>query len=125
MKKLILSIALGMLVSGATGYAYESQSEVRRVAHTEHRRDSLDRQIHHLNRMLAHVRGHVRRYRGGERIRREIEQISREVERVNHRFNRGSFNRWGLRREVDRLHDRLHAIETRLRFRSRDFYRWG
>ena len=126
MKKLILSIALGVLVSsGATSYAYESQSEVRRVAHTEHR-DSLDRQIHHLNRMLAHVRGHLRRYRADWRVRREVEQISREVAQVNHRFDRGGgFNRWRLRREVDRLHDRLHAIETRLHFRSRDHYRWG
>lgn len=126
MKKVILSIALGVLVSsGATGYAYDSQSEVRRVAHTEHHRDSLDRQIHHLNRMLAHVRGHFRRYRADSRIRREVEDISRDVAQVNHRFQRGGgFNRWRLRREVDRLHDRLHAIETRLHFRSRDFYRW-
>ena len=125
MKKLILSIALIIAVSGATGYAYESQSEVRRVAHTEHGRDSLDRQIHHLNRMLSQVRGHLRRYRADWRVRREVEDISRDVADVNRRFQRGGgFNRWRLRREVDRLHDRLHAIEGRLHFRSRDIYRW-
>lgn len=124
MKKLILSIALGVLVSGSTGYAYESRTEVRRVAHTEHRRDSLDRQIHHLNRMLAHVRSHVRRYRADWRARREVENIARETERVNRRFRSGDFNRQRLRSDVERLHNRLHAIETRLHFRSRDFYRW-
>lgn len=125
MKKLILTAVLGVVVSGVgTGYAYEPQSDVRRVAYTEHRRDSLDRQIQHLNRMLSHVRGHLRRYRADSRVRREVEQISREVAQVNHRFDRGGFNRWRLRSEVDRLHDRLHAIETRLHFRSRDVYRW-
>ena len=126
MKKLILTAVLGVVVSGVgTGYAAEPQSDVRRVAYTEHRRDSLDQQIHHLNRMLAHVRGHLRRYRADERVRREVGQISRDVADVNRRFERGGgFNRWRLRREVDRLPNRLHAIETRLHFRSRDFYRW-
>jgi hypothetical protein len=125
MKKLILSVALVVLVSGASGYGAESRSEYHPVAHTEHGRDSLDRQIHHLNGMLSHVRRHLRHYRADWRVRRDFEQISREVAQVNHRFERGGgFNRWRLRREVDRLHDRLHAIETRLRFRSRDFYRW-
>ena len=126
MKKLILSIALGLLVSGGTtAYAYDSQSEVRPVANTAHGRDSLDHQIHHLNRMLSHVRGHFRHHRGDWRIRRELEDISRDVADVNRRFQRGGgFNRWRLHREVDRLHDRLHSIETRLHVRSRDFYRW-
>ncbi|HJT81057.1 MAG TPA: hypothetical protein VJ719_07665 [Chthoniobacterales bacterium] len=125
MKKLILTIALTALVSVGTGYAYESRSEIRRVAHEEHGRDSLQAQVRHLNRMLGHVRGHLRRYRADWRVRREVEDISRDVAQVNHRFERGGgFNRWRLRREVDRLHDRLHAVENRLHFRSRDFYRW-
>jgi len=125
MKKLILSIALGgMLAGGATGYAAEYHSDVRRVAHTEHRRDSLDRQINHMNRMLEHVRWEARQYRADWRVRREVERLSRETERINHRFRSGDFDRSRLRSEVAQLRDRLHAIETRLHVRSHDFYRW-
>jgi hypothetical protein len=74
--------------------------------------------------MLDHVRWEVRRYRADWRTRCEIEDISREVNRVNWKLRNGDYNRYRLRREVERLHDRLHAIEERLHVQSRDYYRW-
>ena len=125
MKNLILVLVVAVTVSGATAYAYDSRYDANhRVAYTVVRGDSLERHVNHLNRMLAHVQSHVRRYRADWRIRREVQYISREVDRVNYRFRHGQYNTWRLRREVDRLHDRLHAIEQQLHFRSRDYYRW-
>jgi predicted RNase H-like nuclease (RuvC/YqgF family) len=129
MKTLILTVALGLTISGTTALAYESRHEESR--HEEYRgghagrgRESLDRHINHLNRMLQHVRWQVRHYRADWQIRREIEQTSREVDRVNRRFRNNDYNGGRLRGEVERLHDRLHGIEQRLHVRSRDFYRW-
>ena len=124
MKTAILTIALATALTGATAVAQDYRYDHRSVAYYSSSRDSLDRHIDHLNRMLNHVRWEVRRYHADWRIRREVDQISREVDRVNYRFRHGSIRRWGLRHEVDRLHDRLHGIEQRLRVRSRDYYRW-
>jgi hypothetical protein len=126
MKKFILSVALATTVTGATAFAHENsqyRDEVRPAAYVEGR-ESLERHINHLNRMLEHVRSQTRRYHASWRLRREIEDISREVSRVNWRFRHNSFHRSGLRREVDRLHERLHSIEEQLHVRSRDYYRW-
>lgn len=125
MKNLILALVVALTVSSATAYAYDSRyDDNRRVAYIGQRRDSLDRHFNHLNRMLEHVRWQVRHYRADWRIRREIQDISRDVDRVNYRYRHGQYNGWRLRSEVDRLHDRLHAVEQQLHVRSRDYYRW-
>jgi hypothetical protein len=126
MNKLILTIALGVMLSGATAFAYESRSDYQRVAYySPDRRGSLDRQVDHLNRMLEHVRWQMRHYRTDWRLRRDVQSIAREVDRLNHRFRSGDYNRSRLRADIDRLHDRLHGVEQRLQVRSRDYYRWG
>jgi chromosome segregation ATPase len=124
MKKIILTFALGMILTAAPAFAYESRHEESRADYSDRGRNSLDRHVNHLNRMLQHVRWQVRQYRADWRARRDVDQISRETDRLNHRFRSGDYNRGRLRAEIDRLHDRLHAIEERLHVRSRDIYRW-
>jgi hypothetical protein len=124
MKKLILMIAVAVGIAAGTAVASDYRSDDRHIAYVADRGGSLDRHINHLNRMVDHVRWELRRYHAGRETRREFEAITREVNRVNYRYRRSAFSRFGLRHEVERLHDRLHAIEERLRVRSRDYYRW-
>jgi len=126
MKKFILLTALSLTISGGSAFAYDySRHDNYRVAYVDPRRSSLERHVDHLNRMLTHVRWQVRHYRADWRVRRDVQAISREIDRVNYRYRHGNYNGGNLRREVDRLHDRLHAIEQRLHVLSRDFYRWN
>jgi len=124
MKKLILITALGIAVTGATAFGYAHRDTGYRGAYVNPHHDSLERQVNHLNRMLAHVRSRLSRYHADWRVRRDVQNISHEVSRVNSRYRSGEYNRPRLRSEVDRLHDRLHAVEQRLRIRNGDFYRW-
>jgi hypothetical protein len=124
MKTRILVITVALALSGTAALAQQSDRDYHRVAYSTSRHDSLEGQIHHLNRMLEHVRWQARHYRADWRVRREVEDVSREVDRLNHRVRSNDYNGWRLRREVDRLHDRLHWIEERLHVRSRDIYRW-
>src|SRR5205085_9870332 len=111
MKTLILTFALAAAMSGATAFAQDYRHHDDRASYSHDRRDSLERPINHLNRMLEHVRWQVRHDRADWRIRREIQNISREADRVNYRYRHGQYNGWRLRRDVDQLHDRLHAVE--------------
>jgi hypothetical protein len=124
MKRLILMMALASGIAGGTAVASDYRSDDRHIAYVVDRGGSLERHINHLNRMVDHVRWELRRYHATRQTRREFEAITREVNRVNYRYRRGAFSHWGLRREVERLHERLHGIEERLRVRSRDYYRW-
>jgi len=124
MKTGILVIALALALSGTAAFAQQSDRDYHRVAYSTSRRDSLERQVNHVNRMLEHVRWQVRHYRADWRIRRNVQQISNEVDRLNHRFRGGDYDRRRLRSDVDRLHDRLHGIEQQLHVRSHDYYRW-
>jgi hypothetical protein len=74
--------------------------------------------------MVDKVRWQARQYHADWRVRRDLQSISREVDRLTHRFHSGDYDRRRLRSEVDRLHDRLHAIEDRMHVRSHDIYRW-
>jgi predicted nucleic acid-binding Zn-ribbon protein len=125
MKKLILTIALGVTLCSATAFAYDRYDNERVAYHSPDSRASLDRQVDHLNRMLDHIRWQVRNYRADWRVRRDVQSIAREVDRLNHRFQSGQYDRSRMRAEIDRLHDRLHGVEQRLQVRSRDYYRWG
>jgi hypothetical protein len=124
MKRILLIVAAAVTVSGANAFAYDSRHDDRRIAYTSVRSNSLERHINHLNRMMEHVRWQIRHYNANWRIRRDVQSVSREVDRVNYRYRHGEYNSWRLRREIDRLHDRLHGIEQQLHVRSRDSYRW-
>jgi len=125
MKRSILTLALVAAVTSGSAFAYETRHDEHRAAYsTDHRDGRIDRHVHHLNRMLQHVRWQVRQYHADWRVRRDVDQISRETDRINRRFRSGDYNHGRLRAEVDRLHDRLHAIEQRLHVRTRDIYRW-
>ena len=88
--------------------------------------DRLDAEVNHLNRMRGHVRWQLNYYqaRATPPIRRDFVRISREIEHVNSEFKKRDYDRAHLRREVERLHADLHDIETRLRIRKSDYYRW-
>ena len=124
MKKLGVIVVLGLGLISTSMFAERDQYGDERAAYSTNRHDSLEYQIHHLQRMLSHVRWQIREYRANWRIRREVEDISREVNRVTWKFRHGDYNRFRLRRQVERLHDRLHAVEDTLHVRSRDYYRW-
>ena len=124
MKVVTLAVAAVLGVSGATAFAYDYRNDERHVAYYSTSRDSLERRIDHLNRMLNHVRWELRRYHAGWQTRRDVDDIGRQVDRVNSRFRHGTFRRSGLSQEVDRLRDRLRAVEERLHVRRGDYYRW-
>jgi hypothetical protein len=88
--------------------------------------DRLDADVNHLNRMRGHVRWQVNYYRARAtpQIRRDFVRTSREIDQVNSEFRQRDYDRGHLRREVERLHADLHDIETRLRIRKSDYYRW-
>jgi hypothetical protein len=122
MKKLLLTIALGLSIGTVSAFAYDYRNE-NRYAYVSPGRSGLDWRIDRLNRMLGHVRSEVSRYRGDWRLRREVERIAIELNRINWRYRHG-YDSWQLRREIDNLRYRLHDIEVRLRVRNSDYYRW-
>ena len=124
MRKLILITALGIGMAGATAFGSDYRSNDYRVGYVNPHRDSLEREVNHLNGMLSRVQWQLRRYHADWRMRRDVQNISREVSRLNYRYRHGEYNHARLGREVDRLHDRLHAIEQQLRVRPGDRYRW-
>lgn len=132
MKTLVaLTVAVTGIFGGAGAFA-QTHHDSYRIAYESRDRDHGDRdhgdrlewRINHLNRMVDHVRWEARRYHADWRVRRELQDISRDVDRLTRRYHSGDYNGWRLRRDVDQQRDRLHAIETRLRARSGDFYRW-
>jgi hypothetical protein len=122
MKRLILIIALGVSLGGASAFAYDYRYD-NRAAYVSSERNGLGWRVGRLNRMLAHVRWEVSRYRGDWRLRREVDRISENVNRVNWRYRHG-YDTWRLRREIDGLRSELHRIEVQLRVRGGDYYRW-
>ena len=121
---MVLTVALAGAFTGASALAQDYHRDYRVAYYSRDRQTGLERHINHLDRMRDHVRWEVRRYRADWQTRRDITNISREVDRVIHRYRAGDYNSGRLRREVDRLHDRLHAIEQRLHVRPHDYYRW-
>jgi hypothetical protein len=86
----------------------------------------LDTEINHLNRMRGHVRWQLQYYqaRANAAIRSDFGRISRDVDHINAEFKGGNYDRVQLHQRVERLHADLHGIETRLRVRASDYYRW-
>ena len=120
---LIMLMVLGVSFGGVPLFAHDYESENRSDYRTA-RWDRLDSEINHLNRMLGHVRWELGRYRASRQIRYEYARIRREADRVNWKFQHGGNDRRQLRREVARLHADLHNLETQLRVRTWDYYRW-
>ena len=125
MKKLILILAFGLGLTGASAFAHEddygdARSDYRRAYH----RGGVGYEINHINGMLAHVRREMWRYRASWRIRAEVRHISDEVAHVNAEYRRGDFGSGHIRREIQHIHSELHNVELRLQFRPRDYYRW-
>ena len=121
---LILLVSTGLSAATIPAYAHDENPGSRSPAYGWFGRHGFDGEINHLNRMVGHVRWQIRRYHADWSIRRDFAQIQHEVDRVNWRFRNDNRNHRELRREVDRLHNRLHDLEVRLRVRANDFYHW-
>lgn len=125
MKKLgfILLIVCGLSAGAVSASARENERTGRPTFGFMGWR-SLETDINHLNRMRGHVRWQLSNYRGGSRLRQEFAEISREIDQINADFRNKSGDRRHLRREIERVHARLHHLEVVLRVRSRDYYQW-
>jgi len=124
-KKLILIIALGLSLGSAAAFAHEDEYGYdQRSQYSPVRHNEAASQINHINRMLAHVQGQMARYGADWRTRREVRHISGEVNHVNWEYQTGRFGWYHLRGEIEHIHNELHNVELRLRFRPNDYYRW-
>jgi hypothetical protein len=85
---------------------------------------NVERRVNHLNRMVGHVRWQLTRYHPDGAIRRDFADIRREVDSVNGQYRSSGYDKRELRRQVERLHERLHNLEVRMRVRSNDYYAW-
>ena len=128
MKKLILLLVVGISLGSSAVFATEyNSSNYRRAAYAYNHGGRLDRQIDQLQRTLSKVRWQMRqiRYRVDWRIRREVQDISGDVNRLNWKYRSGDYNSYRLRREIERLRDRLENVQERLRARTTDPYERG
>jgi len=128
MKKLILLLVVGISLGSSAVFAAEyNSSDYRRAAYAYNHGGRLDRQIDQLERMLSRVRWQIRqyRYRVDWRIRREVQDISGDVNRLNWKYRSGNYSSYRLRREIERLRDRLENVQERLRARTTDPYERG
>ena len=118
-------IGLGLVgFVGAASAQYRDYSDERSRDYLSYPERNLRSEINHVNRMYAHVRWQLRRYSAGPHLWREYRHISREIDRVNYEYNRGSFDRYRLQRDIEHVHSELHQIELELRVRGSDYYRW-
>jgi len=126
-RNLLIAAAIGLALIGSSGVASAQYRDEPRERSSDYRSDShrnLRYEINHVNRMYAHVRWQLRRYSAGPHLWREYRHISREIDRVNYEYNRGSFDRYRLQRDIEHVHSELHQIELELRVRESDYYRW-
>jgi hypothetical protein len=126
MKKLILMIALGLGLGSVSAFAHEDEYGYdQRSSYAPARHNEAGYEINHINRMFAHVRSQMARYGADWRTRREVGHISRELQHVNWEYQTGRFGWYHLRSEIEHIHNELHNVELRLRFRPNDYYRWN
>jgi hypothetical protein len=104
----------------ATGFA----SGAQHIAATWPWTDKLGHEISNLNRMRGHVRWLFRNYRSSRQLQRDFFDVSHNIDRINDQFRRGRFNRHELRRDVGRARSELYRIQSELRVKRRDRYRW-
>ena len=125
MKKLILVIALGLSLGSVSAFAHEDEYGYdQRSQYMPVRHNQTASEINHINRMLGHVQRQMARYGADWRTRRAVGHISREVNHVNWEYQTGRFGWYHLRSEIEHIHNELHNVELRLRFRPNDYYRW-
>lgn len=84
----------------------------------------LSSEINHLNRMRGHVRWLFRNYRSSRQLQRDFFAVSRDIDRINAQFKQGQFNARRLRRDIERARWELHRIESALKVKPHDRYRW-
>jgi hypothetical protein len=85
---------------------------------------NLQGQVNHLNRMVGHVRWQFTRYHSDKAMQHEYWQIRHEIDQLNVRFKKGGYDHSTMRRDIERLHGRLHDLEVRLRVKKNDYYHW-
>jgi len=125
MKKLLLITALGLSLGIASAFSHEEENGYdQRSRYMPGRHNQAASEINHINRMLAHIQGQMARYGADWRTRREVRHISGEVNHVNWEYQTGRFSWYHLRSEIEHIHNELHKVELRLRFRPNDYYRW-
>jgi len=124
---LLIAAAIGLALIGSSGVASAQYRDEPRERSSDYRSDSrrnLRYEINHVNRMQMHVRWELQRYGAPWHLWREYRAVSREIDRLNYEFNRRSFDRYHLHRQVERIHAQLHQIELAMRVRGGDYYRW-
>ena len=125
MKKLLVLSLIGLTaVAAALPLQAQEHRDIGPVSYSWFGWHGIQERLNHLNRMVGHVRWQMGRYRADGQIRHEFEQIRREVNGVNERNRAGGYHRRELLRQIDDLHARLHQLETRMRVRATDYYRW-
>ena len=85
---------------------------------------NLQGQVNHLNRMVGHVRWQFTRYHSDKAMQHEYWEIRHEIDQLNARFKKGGYDRGTMRRDIERLHGRLHDLEVRLQVKKNDYYHW-
>lgn len=125
MKKLILTVVLGLGLGSVSAFAHEDEyGDDQRSQYMPVRHNQTAYEINHINRMFAHVRWQASRYGADWWTRRQIRHVSRELNHVNWEYQTGRFSWYHLRGEIEHIHNELHNIELRLRVRPHDYYRW-
>src|ERR1700694_4387509 len=117
-RNLLIAATIGLALIGSSGVASAQYRDEQRGRSSDYRSDShgnLRYEINHVNRMQMHVRWELQRYSAPWHIWREYRTVSRVIDRLNYEFNRGSFDRYRLRRQVEHIHAELHRIELGLR----------
>ena len=124
---LLISAVIGFGLVGFGGAASAHDRDDRDGRGSDYRSHSdgnLRSEVDHVNRMYAHVRWELRSYRAGRHIWREFEHLSGEIRQLNYQSNRGYADRYRLQGLIEHIHAELHHIETELRVRDSDYYRW-
>jgi tRNA-dihydrouridine synthase len=84
----------------------------------------LNDEIKHLNRMRGHVRWLFRNYKSSPNLRRDYFAVSRQIDSINAQYQRAGFDARKLRRDINRARGELQRIESALKVKPRDRYRW-
>lgn len=125
MKGVALLLLMGASLSAASipALAHDNRDD-RRLSYAWFGSHSIEWEVNHLNRMVGQVRWELGRYHARLSVWREFADIRQDVDRVNAKFRQSDHDRRELRREIERLRDRLHDLEVRLHARAYDYYQW-
>jgi hypothetical protein len=119
----VLLIGVSLSAASAPAFAYDNRDD-RRPAYAWFGSHSIQWEVNHLNRMVGQVRWELGRYHASRATLRYFSDIRRDVDRVNAKYRQGNYDKGQMRREIERLHNRLHEVEVRLHARANDYYSW-